>query len=35
MKNILVAAVTILFSLAGAVRAADKIRIGVPQQVVH
>ena len=35
MKNILVAAVTILLSLAGPVRAADKIRIGVPQQVVH
>src|ERR1700752_192367 len=35
MKNILVAAVTILLPLAGAVRAADKIRIGVPQQVVH
>ena len=35
MKNILVAAVTILMLLSGAVRAADKIRIGVPQQVVH
>jgi ABC-type nitrate/sulfonate/bicarbonate transport system substrate-binding protein len=35
MKNILVAAVTILMLLSGAVGAADKIRIGVPQQVVH
>src|SRR5260370_29355233 len=35
MKNVLVAALTILLFFAGAVRAADKIRIGVPQQVVH
>ena len=35
MKNILVAAVTILMLFSGAVRAADKIRIGVPQQIVH
>jgi ABC-type nitrate/sulfonate/bicarbonate transport system substrate-binding protein len=35
MKNILVAAATILMFFSGAVGAADKIRIGVPQQVVH
>jgi ABC-type nitrate/sulfonate/bicarbonate transport system substrate-binding protein len=35
MKNILVAAVAISMLLSHAVRAADKIRIGVPQQIVH
>ena len=35
MKNILVAAVTIVALFSHAVRAADKIRVGVPQQIVH
>ena len=35
MKHVLIAAVTILSFLCGAARAADKIRVGVPQQVVH
>jgi hypothetical protein len=35
MKKISVAVVTMLFFLCGSLRAADKIRIGVPQQVVH
>ena len=35
MKHALIAALTILSFLCGAVRAADKIRVGVPQQVVH
>jgi len=35
MKKIFVAVVTMLFFLCGSLRAADKIRIGVPQQVVH
>ena len=35
MKHVLIAAVTILSFLCGAALAADKIRVGVPQQVVH
>ena len=35
MRHVLIAAVTILSFLCGAARAADKIRVGVPQQVVH
>ena len=35
MKDVLIAAVAILYLLSGAARAADKIRVGVPQQVVH
>jgi ABC-type nitrate/sulfonate/bicarbonate transport system substrate-binding protein len=35
MKDVLIAAVTILSFLCGAAGAADKIRVGVPQQVVH
>ena len=35
MKKIFMAAVATVFLFCGAVGAADKIRIGVPQQVVH
>ena len=35
MEKILVAGVAMLFLIGGSVGAADKIRIGVPQQVVH
>jgi ABC-type nitrate/sulfonate/bicarbonate transport system substrate-binding protein len=35
MKKIVVAAGTLFFLLCGLARAVDKIRIGVPQQVVH
>ena len=35
MKHVLIAALTILSFPCGAAHAADKIRVGVPQQVVH
>jgi ABC-type nitrate/sulfonate/bicarbonate transport system substrate-binding protein len=35
MKGVLIAAVTILSFFCGVARGADKIRVGVPQQVVH
>jgi len=35
MKNFFIAAVTILSFFCGVARGADKIRVGVPQQVVH
>jgi len=35
MKNVLVAAVTLAILYSHAAAAADKIRIGVPQQIVH
>jgi ABC-type nitrate/sulfonate/bicarbonate transport system substrate-binding protein len=35
MKNILMALVAMIFLFSGELGAADKIRIGVPQQVVH
>ena len=35
MKETLVALITIIFLFCGSARAADKIRVGVPQQVVH
>ena len=35
MKDLLIAAITILSFLCGAARGAEKIRVGVPQQVVH
>ncbi len=35
MEKILVAGVAMIFLFGGSVTAADKIRIGVPQQVVH
>lgn len=35
MKYVLVGAVTTLFFFCGAARAADKVRVGVPQQVVQ
>ena len=35
MKETLVALITIIFLFCGSARAADKIRVGAPQQVVH
>src|SRR5215813_14146453 len=35
MKGVLITAVTILSFFCGVARGADKIRVGVPQQVVH
>src|SRR5512138_275534 len=35
MKCGLIAAVTVLLFLSGVARGAEKIRVGVPQQVVH
>jgi ABC-type nitrate/sulfonate/bicarbonate transport system substrate-binding protein len=35
MKETLVVLITIIFLFGGSARAADKIRVGVPQQVVH
>src|SRR5262249_57670634 len=35
MKDFFIAAVTILSFFCGVARGADKIRVGVPQQVVH